>query len=308
MTLTPVPDKATGDILLESDWDTYIRDNINGLIDLVAVRNMLVNPDFEVLQRGNGPFSANGAYTADRWQLLLGASSTAAITGETTTIDTLSRGSLKWVYTHSANSSLDQKLEGGTALRGQAVTFTVRVRQGVANSARAYINDSGAKTYSTTSATVGSFVTFSVTASISGTASSVSVGVELSASDTVYTDNAVCAIGSSAPQFLPPNPAENLARCQRYYEIIGEAVSSLMYQGVLDANGYYRMSVTFKVKKATNATITKNGTWSLSGWAGFASSNTGVDSSYWLASGGAGVNGYTWNNTSGASITAEANP
>src|SRR4029077_7151384 len=32
-------------------------------------RNLLHNPLFNVAQRGVGPFTANGAYTVDRWQI-----------------------------------------------------------------------------------------------------------------------------------------------------------------------------------------------------------------------------------------------
>lgn len=193
-----------------------------------ARANLLVNPGFEVHQRG-GTVTADLAYAHDRWQLDLGGTSTCTVTDETATVDTGSGHALKAVYVHgSAVSLIDQKLEDYAQLRGRTVAFAIRVRKGVASSARPYIDDSGAKTYGSTTSTTGGFETLTVTLAIGAGATSVRVGVELSASDTVYLDNAVLVVGTTAPAFVPLPPADDLGRCQRYYQAIGG----------LDANEY----------------------------------------------------------------------
>ncbi len=53
-TYTTVPDKATGDVLTEANWDTHIKDNINGLI----VRAMCRCKNSGVQSVGSGALTA----------------------------------------------------------------------------------------------------------------------------------------------------------------------------------------------------------------------------------------------------------
>ena len=46
----------------------------------VARANLLTNGGFEIWQRGNGPFTANSAYSADWWQIVLSGSDTVSVT------------------------------------------------------------------------------------------------------------------------------------------------------------------------------------------------------------------------------------
>lgn len=184
-------------------------------------QNLVVNGGFEVLQR-TAPFSANLAYAHDRWQILLGGTSTVSVTDETALVDTGSGHALRAAYVQgSAVSLIDQKLEHFAQLRGRTVTFAVRVRKGVASSVRPYIDDSGAKTYGTPTATTGAYETLSVTLAIGSAATAVRVGVELSATDTVYLDNATLAIGSAVMVYPPLPLADDVARCKRYYWEVG---------------------------------------------------------------------------------------
>jgi hypothetical protein len=200
---------------------------VAGGVDLVAAATaaptqQLVSGGFEVLQRGAGPFTANLAYAHDRWQILLGGTSTISVTDETALVDTGSGHALKAVYVQgSAVSSIDQKVEQYLQLRGRTLTFAVRMRKGVASSGRVYIEDSGVRTYGTPTATTGAYETLSVTAPIGAAATAVHVGVELSASDTVYLDNATLGVGSAVQVYLPVDSALELARCMRYYQVLG---------------------------------------------------------------------------------------
>src|SRR5262249_55251334 len=49
----------------------------------VARLTLLPNGGFEIWQRGNGPFTANGVYTADRWQIFLAGTDTVSVTRST---------------------------------------------------------------------------------------------------------------------------------------------------------------------------------------------------------------------------------
>lgn len=191
-------------------------------INAALSRNLLVNPGFEVFQRG-GMITADLAYAHDRWQLDLAGSSTCTITDETTTVDTGSGHALKAVYVHNTASIIDQKLEDYLQLRGRTVTFAIRARKGVASSVYPYVNDSGSKTYGSTSTTTGAYETLSATLAIGSSATSVRVGVELRITDTVYLDNATLHVGSSAVAYTPLTAADDLARCLRYYQTWGGA-------------------------------------------------------------------------------------
>lgn len=228
---------------------------------LGGIGNLLVNPGFEVCQR-TGPFTAHLAYAHDRWQILLGGTSTITVTDEAVVVDVGNAKSLKAVYVHgSAVSYVDQKLEHYLRLRGRTITFAIRVRKGVASSVRPYIQDSGTRTYGATSATTGSFTTLSVTLAIGPAATSVTVGVELSISDTVYLDAATLAVGSAALDYIPLLDAEDLARCLRYYEVLGPAASPPIVQQYAAAGATFFATLVFGVRKAVAPTLTVGGTF-----------------------------------------------
>ena len=181
-----------------------------------ARQNLLTNPGFEVNQRA-GTVTAANAYAHDRWQNQLGGTSTVTITDETAIVDTGSAHALKAVYVHGAAvSRIDQKLETFAQLRGRTVTFAVRVRKGVASSVRPYVVDSGVLIYGATDATTGAYTTMSVTATIGAAATSVSCGVEASASDTYYLDSATLTVGGVPLGYAPLGASEEWTRCARY--------------------------------------------------------------------------------------------
>lgn len=228
----------------------------------IAALNQLVNGGFEVKQRA-GSITATNAYAHDKWQLILAGTSTATITDETTTVDTGSGHAMKVVYVHNTASRVDQKLEQYLSLRGRTLSFSVRVRQGAANSARPYIEDSGSRTYGANTTTTGSYVTRTVTLAIGAAATSVRVGVEFGASDTVYLDNAMLVVGAAPVDYVPEPPAVELARCQRYYEVLFGATDQ-GFRGYQVIGSPIYQFVSYKATKAVTPTVTKNGTWLVS--------------------------------------------
>lgn len=251
---------TTGDLALQNNAGSAVLSVPAGTADLVAAGKLgvgglnvaaapsqVVNGGFEVNQRG-GTVTANNAYAHDRWQILLGGTSTISVTDETAVVDAGSGHALKAVYVHNAASRVDQKIENYLQLRGRTVTFQVRVRQGAAASARAYVEDSGSRTYSATQATTGAYLTFAVSLAIGAAATAVRVGVELGASDTVYLDNAVLTVGSAAADYVPLDPATELARCLRYYQTWGgEHASQFLAVGQCWATTRAQVYLPFQV-------------------------------------------------------------
>lgn len=274
--------------LTNTIWADEIKDNINQLAS--AHKSLLVNGGFEVWQRGAGGFTANAAYTADRWQLSV-VGGTNTITQETTTVDG-SATSLKMVA-GSATSGITQKLEDFKGLRGKTLSFSIRVNQSVASGCRPEIGQDSGATTATTSATTGSFVTLTVTAAIASNATFINITANFIVAGTYYLDNAMLVIGPAPAPYQPLHPQEDLARCQRYYEVHGGVATAYpdlqMRAGAAEALHH---SYSFNVTKGGTPTVTKNGTWAVS--------NCGQPSVVGLT-----VNGYTLSATAtGAGLMA----
>jgi hypothetical protein len=153
-----------------------------------------------------GPFTVTADQTVyDGWRAVSGAGSTATLTRDTTIKAADSSTSAKIVYTKVAgNHVLYQTLAAPpSAFRGKQVSFSVQVRQGVANSTVLSLSDGVGSTSSTTSATTGSFVTLTVTRTIDSAATFVQAAISVTVSDTVYVDNAIVNLGAVASTYQP---------------------------------------------------------------------------------------------------------
>jgi len=247
--------------LTNAIWADEIKDNLNQLAG--AHRNLLTNGGFEVWQRGAGGFTTLNAFTADRWQLSIGGGSTSTVTQETTTKDSGSISSLKAVIALVGTATIFQTIENPTTYRGKTVSASIRIQQGTASSVDVQLNDGVGATQSATSATTGSFVTFTVTRTIDAAATQLALFIRALASSTFYLDNAMLVIGPAPAPYQPLHPQEELARCQRYYEVLGGATDSLFYQGYNAAAASVASTVFFKTTKGGTPTATKNGTWAV---------------------------------------------
>ena len=272
-----------------------------------ARANLLTNGGFEVNQRG-GTVTATNAYAHDRWQLLLGGTSTATVTDETALVDTGSGHALKAVYVHGSGLTyIDQKIEDYAGLRGRMVTFAVRVRKGAAASVRAYVQDSGTRLFGVTTATTGAYATISATVLVGAAATGVTVGVELSASDTVYLDNAVLVVGATAPTYVPLHPADEMQRCQRYYEVMG-GTAALALNAYSGAGAILTVTHRYRAVKPITPTVLVNGSWAVSNCTQPTVSTIGLDSFTLSATVTAtGAAAYNPNSTDDT-ITVESNP
>lgn len=258
---TTVVDRSVGDPLTEAIWDDQLKDNLNSLAG--SHRNLLTNGGFEVWQRGAGGFTADLAYTADRWQLDIEVG-TATVTQETSVVDA-SSSSLKLVTAGGASSALIvQKIEDVKQLRGRTISFSARIQQSVASQAVLRITDSAGSSNGSAVATTGSFVTLTVSRAIGASeAGPLTVSIAVGAAGTYYYDNAMLVIGPAPAPYQPLHPAEELARCQRYFEVVGGTSNALYLGGYNAAGANSGCSIFHKVTKGGVPTITKSGTWNV---------------------------------------------
>jgi len=186
----------------------------------VERNQLLTNGGFEIWQRGNGPFAAN-QLTADRWTSGMGAGGTASISRDATNIDTSGGGlyAAAVTYTHGTGESyFYQPTYNETPhLKGRTISFSIRVRTSTANAVRPCIYD-GAFTYGAYHSGDGTWQTLTVTRAVGTGATGADVRLALNASCTAYVDNACLVVGSQPANYVPLHPADDLARCQRYYK------------------------------------------------------------------------------------------
>ena len=225
--------------------------------------NLLTNGGFEIWQRGNGPFTTNG-FAADRWSVNLAGTDTMSVTRDTTNIDA-SLGSVAaaacvvTVGTGGGSTSFFQVLKqaDGPGLSGRTMSASIRLRCATANAARVGFYNGASYTYSNFHTGDGTWQT--LTSTVTCTGSTWQVGIWFSASCTAYVDNAMLVVGSVPADYAPLHPADDLARCLRYYEVIGEAMNITTYMAA--ASQSYGVYINYKVPKAVTPTITIKAGW-----------------------------------------------
>jgi hypothetical protein len=220
----------------------------------VARANLLTNGGMELWQRGTGAFTANGAYTADRWKTFIQGTSTMSVNR----VPAANAGTYACgvVYTHNTVSQLIQLVQGADCVtQARTLTLSMLVNVGTANAVSIQISSNGTGGAAASSANHPGDSTWrmlSVSYTVPGDATNLQVAVTFQASCTAYLDNAMLVVGSQAANYVPMHPADDLARCLRYYEKIGGVV-----------NQQFGQSVAFAGKKALTPTMTKAGTWSV---------------------------------------------
>lgn len=268
----------------------------------------LVNGGMEVFQRG-GSITANNAYAHDRWQLLLGGTSTCTITDDPTIVATGSGHAMKVAYVHgSAVSYVEQKLEHYLQLRGRTVTFSFLMAKAIAGGFRPYIMDSGVRYYGSTSTTTGAYLLLTVTRVVGAASTGVSVGWELSASDTSYVDNAVLNIGTTPQVYVPALLADDQARCLRYYWKLGPHPTFPHWSGYQGAGLTIAITLPFPVPMAVAPTLTLGGTWAYIGLGSALAADSATVNGCRITFVCTGLgNGGAYSNNSGY-LAVEANP
>lgn len=227
--------------------------------------NLLTNPGFEIWQRGTGAFTADAAYTADRWQITIGGTSTMSVSRDSANADAGSLYCAAVTFTFNATSYLKQKIEDFSQLRGRTMTFSARVKCSTASKVRLALDTTGAGSlsYSAYHSGSGNYETLSVTVALSGTGTGQAAYFVFDGSCTAYLDNATLGTAGLPVAYVPLHPADDLARCQRYYEVLGGANQAIaLYSWAASITNFY-FTLGLKAEKAVAPTVTKNGTWAL---------------------------------------------
>ena len=285
----------------------------------VARANLLTNGGFEIWQRGNGPFTANNAYAADRWQIVLIGNDTVSVTraaglgpGQYAASVTTTHG--------TGNVLLQQILRASdTGLLGQTVTFSVMVWSPNTAPIVAINRDGtgGGQVNGNTHTGGSTWQKLSVTAAIPADATSVTLFVAFNVSAGYLMDNAMLVVGSQAADYVPLHPADDLARCLRYYEVIASNSGVIATAQALSATQFQAM-LRFRTYKAVTPTLTQGATQTLNA-GGSPQAVTATSVIYadiygcgynnTVASGLVAGNATNWSlASSGQSIQAEANP
>jgi len=280
----------------------------------VARANLLTNPGFEVWQRGNGPFTAN--YTADRWAIFVTGTDTFSVS-KTTNYDNYGQAALAATFTLGTGTGLSRIYQSLTladqpGIWGLPVSLSMRVRTSVANAVRIGVdtaNPGDNFVYSAFHPGDGTYHTLTVFATALSSPQILQACISFSASCTAYIDNACLVVGVQPANYVPLHPADDWARCARYYEIIGETTGSLIVsQNNNSAGGIIRTTLSYKARKPVTPTVTKVGTWTVSNAGQPVVNTAGVDVVWVQVQATAAGDGYAYANTAGNCITVEANP
>ena len=199
--------------------------------------NLLINPDFSINQRGASSYTSG--YTVDRWKI-----SSATLNATTKTLSN----------SNSASGSFLQSLENKPT---GTFTVTLNVASVTGNVKFYWYDGSIQKTGGTISKGVNTY-TF--------TASSLTrVGIEIASGASIQLDYMKLEEGSVATHFIEPNKAEELLKCQRYYEkmevLLGRLVvnTSQNFSTSYKSKFYRVLNGSYRAEKRTTPTISIKG-------------------------------------------------
>lgn len=174
--------------------------------------NLLINPNFRINQRGGSEYQTIGGFTVDRWRHI----------GRETTIITPQETSLHIKDTSGLDTNLiEQVFDDFSVLAGKTVTlsvsfsnktgdmmqFGVFLENGAVATVRAY-EETREGVLSVTGIIPSDITRLSVGCTKYGTSTNFSVDINWFKLE----------LGSVATPFVPPDPATELVKCQRYYE------------------------------------------------------------------------------------------
>lgn len=282
----------------------------------VARANLLTNGGFEIWQRGFGPFGSGLANTTDRWASGTSGTDTMSISRDTSNVDIGSGAAAAVTFvlgTGAGQSAVYQivKPSDGYALVGKTISLSIRVRTGTSGACTVSIgNQSGFQSTSGFHSGNGTYATLSATYTVQASDTLLTLGVRFAVSCTAYLDNACLVVGSQPADYVPLHPADDMARCQRYYEVLGgDATGSLVVSGIASgAGGPGRASFRFRTQKAVSPTVTKNGTWTVGNAAQPTIQLPSIDGFYLSTTSVGAGDFYALNQGAACNITAEANP
>jgi hypothetical protein len=114
-------------------------------------------------------------------------------------------------------------------------------------------------------------------------------------------------VGSQAANYVPMHPADDLARCLRYYEHI-PSPAGYVASGYTAAGGSLRSAYPFRVPKAVTPTVTKVGTWNVANTTGQPVVSSSDTTWAWLQATATALGDTFWYLGAGHDLTIESTP
>ena len=244
-------------------------------------KNLIINGDFSVNQRGTAATTGGTYLTADRWKA--GATN---VTFQTVANDRdLSISNMLKVTSHTTGYGIIvQPIEDVHTASGKNITLSFWAKTSDFSSFRLEMNQNFGSGGSTTVEILNNTTYFSVpdsnwnqyTATIAipsisgktiGTGSHLNIvfGSNSGTSGGIaYYSEVQLELGSTATDFEHRSYGEELALCQRYYEVLGSTAVTdygFMYIGANWNSTQSRFGLHWNVTKRTSPTITESGTW-----------------------------------------------
>lgn len=284
-------------------------------------QNLLLNGDFSIWQRGNGPFSgatSSRVYTADRWAWVQGGGVTT-ISRDTSNTDGSNSAAVAVItITSGGSGDLRQELSGISGsenvtynIRGKTVAVSARVKSTVANSIRINLSDNISPAASSQyHSGGGAYETLTAVLDCSTGAGLLTVSFSITANGNYWVGKTMLVYGSTPTNYAGSHPADELARCMRYYEPLADGAlgNPYIFGGYNGATASYYFYMPFKVRKAITPTITKNGTWTVFNAAQPSASGASPDGASMSAAITSTGYGYVQCGAAGQSWIGEANP
>ena len=193
-----------------SKWDEWINiadggnaDTLNGLHanEIASNPNLLINPNFKINQRGSDEYSSED-YCVDGWRIYKDGKVTKTDSG---IVISLKDGA-------TTNGILYQKNEVLADYVGKEITLSVSV-DGTMYSGNIVVPASGASA-KTVMTPHGEWYLYHLSNNI------IQVACLVREANTDVVNWVKVEIGSVATQFVPPDPATELAKCQRYLTVL----------------------------------------------------------------------------------------
>ena len=177
--------------------------------------NLLINPDFAVNQRGNSDYNSNG-YTVDGWKLQInGSGNSGSYNAETHVLS----GSVLDKNGYYVNVS--QFVEEPVRFAGKTMTVSAGMSELDKFALVAIWRTEGTTTTNVAATPYNlepdKVLTFTMPSDLTEASK---IRVVLQTRGSVKLDWAKLELGGVATPFMPPDPAAELARCQRYYQRI----------------------------------------------------------------------------------------
>lgn len=228
--------------------------------------NLLVNGGRRIVQRGAGPFTADNAYTADRWMISLAGGSTVSVVADASASPPARTERYEVVvYTHApgGRATLEQLVEWWPLCKGEAMAYSAWVWASVPNMARIALSDGLVVTFSNYHPGDSLWHRLDVAGVVSPAATTLKPCLWLTgASGTASTTGDMMVFGGQPVDYAPRPYALERLLCERYYEVHGGAAGWPYVNGYAPGAAFdWWTAIPFRVKKGGTPTVTKAGTW-----------------------------------------------